>query len=98
MSKRILHASPGSKLKGATSTSNMHKKKANAEKAAENYLLQASRIQVTDDWKDACINQELEQIAKLEQFIQEERARAHRVASSLLDKQKEVEARRAAAL
>ena len=32
------------------------------ERAAENYMLQQSRIQVTEDWKDACIQQELEQM------------------------------------
>ena len=73
MSKRMLHGqSPAQeKLKGlATNTSTLHKKNKNVQdKAAENYFLQASRIQVTDEWKDACINQELEQIAKLEQFI-----------------------------
>jgi len=49
-------------------------------------MLQQSRIQVTEDWKDACIQQELEQIEKLEDFIQEERARAHHLATTLMIK------------
>lgn len=45
-----------------------------------NYNQQLSRIQITDQWRDACINQEIEEIAKLEKFMEIERAKAHSVA------------------
>ena len=65
------------------------------EKIAQNYKMQATRMQITEDWKDACIQHEIEEVEKLERFIEEERMRAHHVAHSLMMKQQEAEARRA---
>ena len=54
---------------------------------------QKTRIQITSDWKDACIDREIVEIQKLEKFVQEERARSHAVAESLLKKQEELDKR-----
>jgi hypothetical protein len=35
--------------------------------------MQQTRIQITSDWRDACINQEIEESKRLEKFIEEER-------------------------
>ena len=51
-------------------------------------------MQITDDWKDACIQQEMDEIEKLEKFIQEEKARAHQVAEGINRKMIEAEKRR----
>ena len=72
-----------SKLPGAT-----------GGRIAHNYQQQTSRIQITSDWRDTCIQQEVEEINKLEKFMEIERARAHHVAQSLLIKQQEVEQKR----
>ena len=53
-----------------------------------------TRIQITSDWRDACINKELEEVEKLERFIQEEKARSHAVAQNLIIKQQETEQKR----
>lgn len=58
------------------------------------FMMQKTRIQITSDWKDTCINQELAEIEKLEKFVSEERVRSHAVAQSLLTKQAELEKRR----
>jgi hypothetical protein len=55
---------------------------------------QKTRIQITSEWKDACIRQELEEVEKLEKFIQEERFRANAVAENLLRKQEVSDKRR----
>ena len=49
----------------------------NVDRIAENYNNQLTRIQITSEWKDACIQQEIDEVEKLEKFIQEERIRAH---------------------
>ena len=53
-----------------------------------------TRIQITSDWRDACINQEMREVEKLEKFIHEERARSHSVAKNLIIKQQEKENKR----
>lgn len=60
-------------------------------KVAIGYAVQQTRIQITKDWRDACVNQEIEESQKLERFIEEERARAHQIAYSLKVKQEQTE-------
>lgn len=55
------------------------------------YAMQQTRIQITKDWRDACVNQEIEESQKLERFIEEERARAHQIAYALKVKQEQTE-------
>ena len=61
------------------------------EKARENYLIQKSRIQVNEDFKDAAISLEQEKLYKLEKYIQEERDRAVKRAEYLQHKQDEAD-------
>ena len=71
-----------------------HKSKifgATASAVHNGFLQQKTRIQITSDWKDTCINQEIQEIEKLERFVTEERARSHAVAQTLLNKQAELE-------
>ena len=69
-------------------------KKALGKTVQDGFHQQKKRIQITSEWKDACINQEIQEVEKLEKFIQEERLRAHSVAENLLKKQQELEDRR----
>lgn len=65
------------------------------DKIADYYKKQQTRMQITEDWKDACLMHELQEVEKLERFVEEERQRAHNVAYGLMAKQQEAEARRA---
>ena len=44
------------------------------------------RMQITKDWKDRCVDQELAEVERLEKFMAIERVRSHKVASGLMAK------------
>lgn len=58
------------------------------------YDEQVKRIQITKDWKEKSINQEILESDKLEKFIEVERMRSHFVAHEIHLKQIEAEQRR----
>lgn len=57
------------------------------EKLVKQYEDQFIRVQITDEWKDKSIQQEIEEAEKLERILEEERDKAQYMAYQIYQKQ-----------